>query len=269
MPEAIHNGPGPEELAVIAERTLPNTEPNNLSWVRKTTGGLLLAGSLTALAFQQAPTNEAVRTAITLEAFENTDNKLVAAVAAGAATMVIEGGTSSLIALGLTREKSAVNRIVERYRRRKSANKAIDETIDSIETPRAKDLSIFRKLVRGLGNTTLALGVGPGILVVKKHLTGENSTTKEALKTGIGFSALGAAVSAGVWGYGITAGAEKAEGAASGTPVEFLVDYATDAKVWAAGVALAGIGYGVSRIRNRSNETDAVSHENTAIEGAL
>lgn len=243
---------------------------SHISWAKKTASGLLLAGSLIALGFQQSPANEAVRTAITLEAFDNTDNKLAAAGASGAVTMLIEGGTSSLIALGITREKSAVNRFVERYRRKKSAKMALDESLSETDAVEQKEeISKPRKVLRGLGNTTLALSMGPGILVVKKHITGENTTIKEALKTGLGYSAIGAIVSAGVFGYGVTEGVQSAEDAASGTPVEFLVDYATDAKTWAAGIAITGVAYGISRIRNSRNSQKAQIPQASLDEGIV
>lgn len=237
---------------------------SRLSVLRKASSSLVLVGGLTALGFQQAPTNEVVRTAITLEAFNKTDDKNIAAAAAGAATMAIEGGTSTLIALGLTQEKGAVSNFVERYRRRKSAKKALDQFDSSQEIYGKK--SVSKRMARSVGNTSLALFLGPGILVVKKHLTGENTTRKQAISTGLGYSALGSVVSAGVFGYGVSSGSEGINSLAKDTVVETMIEYATDAKTWAAGLAIGGVAYGISRlrqgVRNKPKDNEIKDIEN-------
>lgn len=245
----------------ITDSTYAESENQSMGWGRKTASSLLLVGGLAAFGFQQSPANEAVRTAITLDVFERADNKVSAAMASGAATMVIEGGTSTLMALSLTREASAANKFIDRYKKKKSVKQATSE-LDGTE---ARALSSSKRIARGAGNTALALMIGPGVLVVKKHITGENSTTRQAMRTGLGYSALGAAVSAGVFGYGVTTGSEGVKGFASGTPFESVAQYATDAKTWVTGLGVASVVYGISvfkRSRNKEEELNSTSRGN-------
>lgn len=224
-------------------------EPNKrLGFARKAASSLVLSAGLVSLGYQQLPTNEFARTALTLEAYENTEDKVIAGGVAGVATMVTEGGTSTLIAYGLMNEKSAASKFIERYRRRKSGKKLLDGIDNADET--INEVSAGRKVVRGVGNAAIALTMGPGILVLKKHVTGENSTLREAVKTGIGYSVFGSVVSAGVFGYGVPEGKTGLEDIASGTPFELPADVVTNPKTWAAGLVLAGVSLGVSKFRN-------------------
>lgn len=252
VPETLNAEPDQTGIAEVAPPVV------EVSRARKAVGNLMLAASLSALGYQQMPTNEAVRTAITLEAYENTDDKITAGVAAGVATMATEGGTSTLIAFGLASENSAASKLIERYRRRKAAKKALDDTeLETEITENATDsTSIKRKVGRGLGNSAIALTLGPGIVVLKKHITGENSTVRQAVRTGIGYSLFGSVVSAGVFGYGVTEGKTGLEDIAADTVFEAPVDAVTDPKTWVAGVALTGLVVGVSKLRNRSKTND-------------
>lgn len=196
-----------------------------------------------ALSFQQTPANELARTAITTVAFENSDSKEIAAAASGVATLAIEGGTASLIALGI-RRKGAIDNLLSRYRKRKSAKKEIDDATKSVE----KNVETKTERVKRIAtDIPVALLLGPGLVVVKRHLKENDRTLKEDLRTGWMYSALGSVVSAGVFGYGLTEGIDNTDKMGfMKTPVEFALETVTDIRLWLLG-ALTATGVAVKR----------------------
>lgn len=200
----------------------------------KFAAGLIMGGALVALAFQQSPGNEAVRTAVALNVLENTKNEIAVGGVVAGLTMAIEGGTSTLIALGLNQEKTKLKQVIQKFRR-KSAKDVTEAADDKSAT------------INKLTDIGITLGVGAGLVVVKRHILEEEPKLKTDIARGLGFSAIGAVVSGGI-GYLVAGGVRHADKVGLERPAELFVDYATDWKFW---TALIISGYSLSWAKNR------------------
>ncbi len=233
----------PEFSPASAEDALEQRSIKN-----KVASGLLIGSAITALAFQQSPGNEAVRAMAAFSALDRTDNAVAVASVVGGLTMAIEGGTSSLMALGLHRKKEAVSRIISKFKKNKDA--------DYLQTENKNTLS------GRVADVGIALGIGPGIVMMKHHIKEKDPTLRSDIARGLGFSALGATVSAGI-GYLIAGGVQQAEKVGLGRQAEYVVEYGSDWKFWAGlfigGYALAK-GYEKTKTfiqrRRNGNVTD-------------
>lgn len=196
----------------------------------------ILGGAAASLVFQQSPGNEAFRTFLALESLETSQDPVVAGATVGGATMVIEGGTSIFIALALHQKDSFVGKILNSRRAKKMSEN--EETLNDKE----------RSLANKTADVGIALGVGPGIVVAKRHLEDkENVSLRKDIQRGLGYSALGATVSAAA-GYLVAGGIKNASEVGLERPAEYFVDYATDWKFWA--VAIASV-YGLGWIKRK------------------
>jgi hypothetical protein len=209
----------------------------------------LLGATLTALAFEQGPGNEAVRSALMFNVLDHTHNALAAGGAVGAITMAIEGGTSGLIALGLHEEKSAVKRVIQRFKRKSAPE--LDEDGKAIE--------IDRTFATKAGDLALALTVGPGIAMTKRHLQEAEPDFKTDVRRGLGYSAIGAGVSGGI-GYLITGGIQQAAKVGLEAPAEFVARWGADARTW---VGLLGVVYGGKAIKSVAGKLHHSSNQPT------
>lgn len=201
---------------------------------------VLLGSAAVALVFQQGPTNEAVRSALTFNVFENTENALAAGGALAAITMAIEGGTSTLIAHGLHQEESAIKRIIQKFKRKSTPE--LDEDGNQI----VKERTLGTKA----GDLALAVSIGPGIAMTKRHLQEAQPSLKTDIRRGLGYSAVGAGLSGGI-GYLVTGGIQHAETVGLETPAEYVAEYGADARTW---VGLLGVIYGAKAIKRVSQK---------------
>jgi hypothetical protein len=192
-----------------------------------------MAVAVGSVAFEQSPGNEAVRVNLATQVLEATQNEYAVGAAVAGITMAIEGGASLLIASGLHQEQTNT---LKRYLMSKKRFRKYMETDEDAEAN--------NQLLQKVGNVGLALGVGPGIVMAKKHLKEKEPEFKRDVKRGLGWSALGATVSGGI-GWLVGGGFQYAEKVGLETPAEYFVDYATDWKFW--GILFAG-GYGAKMI---------------------
>lgn len=211
--------------------------PEKRSLNQKWKVGAVVGAALVALAFQQSPGNEAVRTATALNVLEMTENEVAVAGAVGGLTMAIEGSTSLLIALGLHQKKSAVKRVMQRFKRKSAPN------VEEFEESEEHERSFATKSA----DMALALSIGPGIAMTKRHLQEKQPTLKKDIRRGLGYSAVGSVVSGGV-GYLVAGGIQQAEKIGLEKPAEYIVTYGTDWKFWAS--AIVG-GYGAKWTKDK------------------
>ncbi len=187
-------------------------------------GRFVIGGAaILCLAFQQSPANEAVRTAIALDFLKRTDNPFIVGLVVAVLTMVIEGGTSLMIALGLHLKGSSVNQLLRRVKRDKN------ETSGGRESKTSK-----------VADYGITLSIGAGIVVIKRHVQDPQRTRMMDVQTGLAFSLFGSIVS-GLIGFLAAGGIKYAEQVGLGTPARYVVDYATDWRFWAV---IVGSVYG-------------------------
>lgn len=202
---------------------------------RKIATAALTGGILVSVAFQQSPGNEAFRTAAAMEVLEETQDEIAVGGAVAGITMAIEGSTSALIALGLNQERGSVKRLIQRFKKKSAPNMG-----DPEDDAKPSKMS-------SLANVGIALGVGPGIAVAKRHLEEAEPHIRKDMSRALGYSALGSAVSGGI-GYLVAGGIKHADKVGLETPAEYFVDYATDWKFW---TGLVVGGYALKTAKNK------------------
>lgn len=215
------------------------------SWKRNMLRAGLLGATIGALVFEQGPTNEAARTALALNVQDSTHNPLAAGGAIAAMTMAIETGAGGLIALGLHEDQSRIMRIIQKFKRKSTPE--LDEDGKIIEKERT--------LSTKAGDLALAVSIGPGIAMTKRHLQEAEPKMRTDINRLLGYSAVGAALSGGI-AYLVTGGVENAEKVGLGTPAEYVANYGDDLGTWAA---ILGVIYGykaankvVNKIRRKA-----------------
>jgi len=177
--------------------------------------GLLGGSALLALAFEQSPANEALRTALGLSVLDWTSNALAVGLAVLAITFVIELVSSVLIVAGLRGEFGSFSRLVDRAR-----TKATDGT--------ANPSSRLGSVLTDVG---IALGLGAGLVVVRHHLRTREPGLRNDLLVAIKASGVVAVVS-GLIGLLAAGGIEHADAVGLGREAELFVQYATDWRFW-------------------------------------
>lgn len=196
--------------------------------------------ALGALVFQQSPANESVRANAAFRVLEVTDDEIAAALIVVALTMVIEGVTSVLIALGLDLPGRWLSSKLDLFRTR------LDPGQRSPGHGRRPESWPAR-----LTDTGITLSLGPGLVVVRRHLQEPARTLTSDLRTLIGYCVVGSVVS-GVIAWLVVGGVAHADAVGLGVPARWFRDWAADWRFW---VALLGAGYGLSwlvkRIRRR------------------
>lgn len=134
---------------------------------------------MTSLAFQQSPGNEAVRAWAGLNIYASTGSPLLAGATVGAVTLAVEGLTGASIAATINSEKEITEKIKNKF----SKNNQSEQ--DANHGSKASDVA-------------LALGVGSGAVVAKRHFTDSRRSLKQDMSTNIKTSSLIAGFSAGV-----------------------------------------------------------------------
>lgn len=232
-----------EDTVVGISNETDESQQAKQSKVMRTLGAITVVSALASLGFEQSPANEALRTAVGANVLEDTGSALAVGGVVGGVTMGIEGGSSALIALGLHQEKDAVRRLVNRFKK-----EADDDPID-VDKPKGPG-----KVADKVTDTGIALGIGAGLVVTKRHLQEAEPTLKKDLVTALGASAVVATVS-GAIGYLAGGGINHAETVGLEEQAEFFIDYATDWKFWMGVVGVIQAGSWIKgRISKRSKE---------------
>ena len=193
---------------------------------------LLLGGAaLACLIFQQSPGNEAVRTAAALAILRRTNNEFAVAATVGLLTMIIEGGSSLLIALGLHLDNDFVDRMLSRVRR-------VEPAGAQSTASRFADFGI-------------TLGSGAGLVVIKHHVLNPQRTRRQDARTGLSFALFGSAFSALI-GFLAAGGIKYADRVGLGVPAKYFVKYATDWRSWMVLILFAYGTQGILKLSRRA-----------------
>ena len=215
---------------------------------RKLKIGAFSLATMGIIAFEQLPTNEAVRTMVAFDTLDHVDSAVIAGLAVGAATMVIEGSASTAVAYGLNHESMTKVQAYIRARREKKV--AIE---DSEERTKADSLA----------DLALAVSIGPAIAVAKRHYE-DGPDLKRDIYRGLGYSAIGASLSAGI-AYVVTGGAKHAEKVGLGDQADYLVGILSDWKFWTGAML---VGYTTSKIQKivrRSRKSESLSGDDNVV----
>lgn len=194
--------------------------------------------SIAALAFEQSPANEAVRANLAFRALDHTGNAFVVGAVVFTITLVIEGVPGGLIAAGLHLNPGLLRRLMRRDR----------GGDDASASPRRG----------GIGSTLtdvgIALGVGAGLVVVRRRWADPRRTLRDDLRTGA-WACMVVAVVSGLIGFLVAGGIRYADDVGLERPAELVVDYATDWKFWLVVVVLIQGGSWLSgRLRHRGSD---------------
>ncbi len=187
---------------------------------------LVVAASL--FVFEQSPANEAVRAIVGFKVLDATGSALLAALTVGLITLAVEFSSSTLIALGLNH-----SRRFKKFSQRFSKNSQKDVSKNSTS------------------DYLLALGIGAGTLVIKKHFQNKKQTLKADLKSAFKaslaitfFSAFVAFLASGGVGLAQQVGLE--------TQAQYFLDVVTDWRFWLV-VVIASQLYDL--VKNRPKTT--------------
>lgn len=197
--------------------------------------------SIAALAFEQSPANEAVRANVAFRALDHTGNAVVVGIVVFAITLVIEGVPGGLIAAGLHLNTDLVRRLMRR-----------DRHVDHAAPDERRRGGIGSMLT----DVGIALGVGAGLVVVRRRWADPRRTFREDLRT-CAWACMVVAVVSGIIGFLVAGGIRYADDVGLERPAELVVDYATDWKFWLVVVVLIQGGSWLSgRLRRaRASET--------------
>lgn len=222
--------------------TAETSDRPSRGWITK----LVLSLAVGALIFEQSPANEALRTWLGLEVLDRTRSEWLVGAAIFGVTMLIEGVSSLLIVAGLHLPSKLVRRLTDR--------------LGSVETA-APNRSRGARVGGILTDASLALGVGAGLVVMRRHLRMAQPKVGTDARVGVNASLVVAVVS-GAIGVLAAGGIRHADKIGLGTPARWFVDYATDWRFWLVVffvVQLVGIVKRIVRKCGRQREIDAVA----------
>lgn len=187
---------------------------------------LLLA--ISAFVFEQSPANEALRAIIGFSVLNASNNPLLVGLAVGVITLCIEFISSGLIALGLNTSP----------RFQKFANK------------RNYKINTSSSFI-GFSDLALLLGIGSGMVVIKKHISGANLSLKQDIILAFRASVAVAIFSAFV-GFLAGGGIEIARNFGLATASQSIVDLATNWLFW---IIFIIVTQSISMITNKIKNT--------------
>lgn len=211
-----------------------------------------------SLVFEQTPLNEALRTNIALDVLASTQSPTAVGLTVAAVTAGIEGVSSGLITAGLNMESSAIERFKQKIRsKNKNAVESNDSEHEEVDENRK---SLFARVADQGADAGIALGIGAGLVTIKKHMVDPEPTLGKDIAASAKATAIVSGVS-GTIGYLAAGGISQTEGTILETPAEYFIDYATDTRFWIGALA---VGYGIAYARKgikalRRNNTNAAN----------
>lgn len=208
---------------MTTERPTIGTSASRVPWPAR----VVVALAVVAIAFEQSPANEAIRTNVAFRVLERTGDAPQVGLVVAAVTLLIEGIPALLIALGLHLNPGLLARLMERL------GVEVDTTPEG-ERPR-------RTVGSALTDAGIALGIGAGLVIVRRRWTNLHRSLGEDLRTGAWACLLVAGVS-GVIGYLLAGGIRYAADIGLERPAELVVDYAADWRFWLVVVVVIQVG---------------------------
>lgn len=196
-----------------------------------------------SLVFEQTPLNEALRTNIALDVLANTQSPTAVGLTVAAVTAGIEGVSSGLITAGLNMESSAIERFKQKIRSKNKTAVEADDT-NHEETDKSRK-SLFARVVNQGADAGIALGLGAGLVTIKKHMVDPEPTLGKDIAASAKATAIVSGFS-GTVGYLAAGGISQTEGTFLETPAEYFIDYATDTRFW---IGVLALGYGIKYAR--------------------
>jgi len=207
-----HNG------AVVT--TAPAETPAEARWADQTwvaRGVIVLA--VASLAFEQSPANEAIRANLAFRVLDHTGNALAVGITVLLITLVIEGLPGVLITAGLHLNPGLTRRLM-----RKAEGDIEQERL-------APKKSAVRKFGSTLTDIGIALGIGAGLVVVKRRFNEPDRSVRQDLVT-CAKATLVVAVVSGFIAWLIAGGLAYAEDIGLERFAELVIDYAVDWRFW-------------------------------------
>jgi hypothetical protein len=188
---------------------------------------IIVALAIAAIAFEQSPANEAIRANIAFRTLDQTGNSLTVGIVVAALTLVIEGIPALLIALGLHSNPGLLHRLMDRL---------------GIDVDAATERDAPRRSVGAvLTDAGIALGIGAGLVIVRRRFRSPLRSLAEDLRTGAWACVLVAVVS-GIIGFLLAGGISYAADVGLERPAELIVDYAADWRFWLVVVVVIQVG---------------------------
>ncbi len=207
---------------------------------RKIIGGAIVGLATAALFVEQSPLNESVRIPPAAAVFRSTGSELKTGGVVGALTLGIEIPTSILVSAGLNYERDRIRKVVNRFKGADTGYSKKDET--------PKDYGL-RDIVT---DTSIAFGLGPSVLVAKRHIQNPERTFKSNVKTGVKASVAVSALAASIGGISAVLLKQADNLGAFKKPAEYFVDYATDWKFWIGVVgSIQVLSYARNKLRGK------------------
>jgi len=208
------------------------TESNWKVNTAKVAGGVAVAAAAVSYGFDLSWLNEAWRVDAGVRELMHGGSATDVGILITKMTVAVEAISSTLVAAGLNVKSGSVDRFRNWLRTKK------DEMFEGKEEELPKSNSTMGSLATDAG---LALSVGAGMVVAKRHLANENSTVLNDAATIAAGTATIAAVS-GTIGYLLAGGLNNTEGTVLETPANWLVDYGLDTR---AILTFMGVVYAV------------------------
>ncbi len=194
---------------------------------------LMIVLSVAALAFEQSPANEALRANVAFRVLDETGDAIAVGFTVLAITLPIEGIPALLIAAGLHLNPDLLRRLMRK--------RALDDL--------PADPASHRDVRSTLTDVGIALGVGAGLVVVRRRWADPARSFADDIRSGAWACAVVAVVS-GFIGHLVAGGIENAARIGLERPAEIVVDYATDWRFWTVVVVLIqGLPWLIGKLR--------------------
>lgn len=213
------------------------------------------------LIFEQSPANETIRIDAGLDVLKSTGSAIDVGLTIFAITALIEGVSSVPIIAGLHSEGGGVQKLKAKMQKREGEG---GET--SVEVVAESKPSALGKVASSGTDVGIALGLGAGLVAVKRHVADPNPTLAKDIKNSAKATGVVSAVSGSI-GYLASGGIANLEKVGLETPGQYIIDYGTDTKFWMGALLIGYGGYyakkGINKMRNRNDKNDGVDEHDT------
>ncbi len=237
----------------MSELNTSVNEPRSL--MRRIYNATVVTAAGGSLVFEQSPANEAMRINAGLEVLQNTGSAVAVGATIFGITAIIEGLSSGLITAGLHTEGGLVQKLKEKMKKEVPSASVTEEVL---ETKR----SYLGRIANAGADVGIALGLGAGLVTVKRHVSDPEPTLKKDVVNSAKATAIVSGVS-GTIGYLAGGGIANAEKLGLETPAQYVIDYGTDTKFWMSALAVGYGAYftqkGVKKLFGRRNDADQMS----------